>query len=81
MNVCEIVKSYLVEHGYDGLASDAFGCGCGLNDLFPCYDGHDSECQPAKMRVLGSDEYVGDGGPGDTVYVTVKAYTTAVDGD
>lgn len=34
MNVNEIVKKFLVENNYTGLAGDE--CGCGLNDLVSC---------------------------------------------
>jgi hypothetical protein len=43
MTVKEIVKAYLVEHGFDGLCiSD---CGCAIDNLFPCIDGG-SGCAP-----------------------------------
>lgn len=32
--VKEIVKQYLIKHGYDGLCRDY--CGCELDDLMPC---------------------------------------------
>ena len=34
MTVREIVKTWLEEHGYDGLCSG--GCGCRVKDLMPC---------------------------------------------
>lgn len=34
MDVCDIVKKYLIENGYDGLYTD--GCGCLVDDLMPC---------------------------------------------
>lgn len=48
MTICEIVREYLVSHGYDGLASseDWDGCGCGVGDLMPC-GGPRTNCQPA----------------------------------
>jgi hypothetical protein len=45
MNVLSIVKVYLTDHGYDGLAS--LDCGCDKNDLAPC-GGEMSGCQPAR---------------------------------
>lgn len=48
-NVREIVRAYLVEHGYDGLYHRA--CGCKLNDLFPCYA--EDDCMPG---VIAFDE-------------------------
>lgn len=49
MTICEIVREYLVSHGYDGLASseDWDGCGCGVGDLMPC-GGPRTNCQPAR---------------------------------
>jgi len=45
MNVKEIVKAYLREHGYDGLYTDSYGCGCEDDDLIPCGD-YTGDCQP-----------------------------------
>lgn len=44
MNVAEIVKKYLDDNGFDGLAGD--DCGCSKDDLFPC-DCHFGDCEPA----------------------------------
>jgi len=35
-DVREIVKEWLEQHGYDGLCSDNWECGCTLDDLMPC---------------------------------------------
>ena len=34
MNVREIIKEYLLKHGFTGLCSEE--CGCEISDLFPC---------------------------------------------
>ena len=51
MNVTEILKGWLSEHGYDGLCGDE--CGCGIDDLFPCEMG--ALCIPAYKRVCPTD--------------------------
>lgn len=61
----EILVAYLKEHGFDGLCGDE--CGCGVDDIAPCYE-YNMACIAAHSRVLGTDEYVGDACPGDTVY-------------
>jgi hypothetical protein len=66
MNALDIVKRYLTDHNFDGLAMK--NCGCGLDDLAPCGEVDVRQCCPAKVRVLGPDEYIGDYGPGDTFY-------------
>jgi hypothetical protein len=45
MTVRDIVKKYLEDNGYDGLAINE--CGCGLGDLMPC-DNASPYCVPAK---------------------------------
>ena len=46
MTVKEIVKQWLTEHGYDGLASDY--CGCEIKDLMACSSEAALRCVPAK---------------------------------
>ena len=36
MNIKEMMTSYLLLNGYDGLQNDE--CGCGVDDLMPCGD-------------------------------------------
>ncbi len=43
IDVKEIVKQYLEQNGFDGLAGDE--CGCLIDDFFPC-DGPGPDCQP-----------------------------------
>ena len=52
MTVIDIVKKYLRDHGYDGLAGD--GCGCSVNGLAPC-DNIGETCEPAHRRTCGPD--------------------------
>jgi hypothetical protein len=44
MTVREILRYWLTENGYDGLAGD--DCGCGITDLFVCESCPD-DCVPA----------------------------------
>jgi len=44
MTIFEIIKAWLIEHGYDGLAGDHCGCEA-TKDSFPCEDC--TECVPA----------------------------------
>lgn len=44
MTVKEIVIDYLKKNGFDGLCSEA--CGCGIDDSIPCGEGFE-DCEPA----------------------------------
>ncbi len=46
MNCKEIIDTWLVENGYDGLACPELECGCGIDDFMPC-DCNDDSCEPA----------------------------------
>jgi len=46
MNIGEIIKKYLQEHGYDGLVCSEGECACEIDDLFPCQC-MDESCKPA----------------------------------
>jgi hypothetical protein len=48
MNVKEMVIAKLREIGADGLYNENGECGCGLDDLAPCYEGIVQECEAAK---------------------------------
>jgi hypothetical protein len=51
INVKEIIKNYLKEHGYDGLWSDQGDyCGCQVDDLCPCDEPNLYGCVAAHMR-------------------------------
>ena len=56
-DVVEIIKCWLREHGYDGLACPDLECGCGIDDLAPCLtpvsDGLESHCQAAYRHADG----------------------------
>ena len=44
MDVCDIVKKYLKDNGYDGLCTDE--CGCLIDDLMPCCQEGIMSCVP-----------------------------------
>ncbi len=44
--VSSILRAWLKEHGYDGLCSVDFECGCTIEDLLSC-EIQDGTCQPA----------------------------------
>jgi len=46
MDVKEIIKQYLINNGYDGLANTEGECGCTLEDYHACGE-YMHECQPA----------------------------------
>jgi hypothetical protein len=49
VDVEHIVRDYLIEHNYDGLAGEE--CGCGLDNLMCCLPDNDiSGCVPAHKR-------------------------------
>lgn len=47
MNVFEIVRDYLISHGYDGLCNE--DCGCTLDYLIPCENRIDT-CEPGYLE-------------------------------
>lgn len=58
MDVTEIIKVYLQKHGYDGLCNPDLECGCGVDDLQPCYeppwgDGGCDKCVAARKNTDG----------------------------
>ncbi len=70
MTVREIVRAYLVEHGYDGLAGEE--CGCWLVDLMPCCDGAMPECVPGREETATEE---------DTEWVDVEVGAPIIKGD
>ena len=59
MTVHDIIKGWLIEHGYDGLYH-ANDCGCEVGDLFPCGEvqndcapGHKIPCDPETCSADG----------------------------
>jgi hypothetical protein len=62
MTVREIVKDWLIEHGYDGLFNE--DCGCALDMLMTCEGdatwcepGHKIPCNPETCPAGGGCEY------------------------
>jgi len=51
INVKKIVRDYLIANNYDGLVDSDGGCGCWLDDLFPC----DLPCQTCRPGYKGPD--------------------------
>ena len=47
MRVKEIIKKYLKENGFDGLAGDS--CGCFISDLMPC-DNPSPDCSAGHKK-------------------------------
>lgn len=72
MDCKTIVLDWLKSNGADGLCEPETECGCDINDLAVCGDGPYPQCQPAKRRILGDGEYIGDGGPGDFAYFAMQ---------
>ena len=60
-DVESILKTWLREHGYDGLCEPSIECGCGVDELPLCDCGIPEECQPAHLREVK---------PGLWLYVT-----------
>ncbi len=53
MDVKQIVKEYLVEHGYDGLYGEE--CACLIEDLAPC-DEMCYDCSPGYKQPCDCEE-------------------------
>jgi hypothetical protein len=57
MTCIDIIRQYLRDHGYDGLAGE--DCGCAIDDLAPCDEGC-NHCNPAfafRAKDLKDGEY------------------------
>ena len=57
--VKEIVRRYLIKHGYDGLYSDLLECGCSVDDLMPCegFNSNPYQCRPGYKVKDPPDEF------------------------
>ena len=54
VTVQDMVKTYLKEHGYDGLCRE--GCWCGIDELWPCScDCPNADCTPAYAWEMAAD--------------------------
>lgn len=74
MNIREIVKKWLKLNYHDGLVNVECGCGCGVDDLFPCEYFNPDNCEPGFVsRVTEKDHEnnrFGEYDVGDIVYVS-----------
>ena len=60
MNILDMVRRQLVALGADGLANPGQDCGCGLDDLAPCGNPHETECVSARKVERGGDGCTGE---------------------
>ncbi len=58
MTCSDIVKKYLEENGFTGLANPDMDCGCDLDDMAPCSDTF-IDCQPAHRVSCNCPEHNG----------------------
>ena len=64
-NCKDIIKTWLRQHGYDGLSTNE--CGCGFDDFVPCMGDNFADCVPShKTRGMC------DGNPNVVIYVPGK---------
>jgi len=55
MNIKEIVRAYLAQHGYSGLVGD--DCGCEIDDLLECGN-CPMDCVPGHKVACPNGEYL-----------------------
>lgn len=60
MTVTEILKDWLVTHGYDGLYHEDGGCSCLVDDLGPCGE-VGGVCKAGMLGRCNPETCVGDG--------------------
>lgn len=71
MTVLEIIRDYLEENDFDGLAGD--DCGCSIDDLVPCCCEFE-DCKPAyKAIAIESDTDYCSAEVDDVIYITDKS--------
>jgi len=58
ITVKEIVREYLVAHGFDGLYSDVGECGCSLDDLMACDMAGTGDCKPGYKTADPSNQFL-----------------------
>lgn len=46
----DVVRGWLLKHGYTGLVCPKDGCGCGLDYVAPCGQDHMGECEPGYVK-------------------------------
>ena len=54
----EIVRDWLIEHGFDGLF-DGKGCGCHVDDLMPCREPGSVICRAGYLQEVSDPEWEG----------------------
>lgn len=67
----EMLSQWLKEHGYDGLCSDRYECGCLVGDLMPCGE-------PSEHCAAGYKGPPNEDGGAWAIYPTAKAREAAI---
>lgn len=57
MNVCEIMKKWLADNGYDGLCNN-HDCGCTIEELMLCDSEGIEHCQPGYKSKDESGDFI-----------------------
>ncbi len=74
-----IIKSWLKQHGFDGLYSEE--CGCEIEGLFPCDEEGALSCRPGYRKEGRADDYVSGGCSFHIVEVAPSGHKTTAEQD